>query len=175
MKNMTPFEAVVASKLIEQGYEVLASGWPDFCVVKTIGDTTEIRFIEVKGRGDALRPSQQKLHKILRVLGLEVEVIQEDAEHRMQYPPSLASGVRVVRRHLGGRPPIAAQKAIPFLIAELSDGPKKVRDIFRKAKAAGISRSTLYRVAKDKQVINSFQSEGIIWELPVQQVEEPKS
>ena len=86
---MTPFEAVIASKLIEQGCEVLTSGWPDFCVVKKTGDTTEVRFIEVKGRGDALRPSQQKLHKILRILGMEVEVIQEDANHRMQYPPLL--------------------------------------------------------------------------------------
>lgn len=170
---MTPFEAVIASKLIEQGYDVLTSGWPDFCAIKKEGDVTEVRFIEVKGRGDVLRPSQQKLHKVLMTLGLEVEVIQEDAAHRMQYPPALATGIRVVRRHLGGRPPIAAQKAILFLEAELKDGPKKVQDIFRNAR--GISRSTLYRTATDKRVIKTFRDGEVVWELPANQVEEPQS
>lgn len=169
---MTPFEAVIASKLIEQGYEVLTSGWPDFCVVKKTEGSVEVRFIEVKGRGDALRPSQKKLHAILKILGIEVEMIQEDADHRMQYPPTLVSGIRVVRHHLGGRPPTVAQKAIPFLDAELKDGPKKSRDLVQKAGELGISRATLYRVAKDKQVIKTLQIGEVVWELPVQQTEE---
>jgi hypothetical protein len=169
---MTPFEAVVASKLIEQGCEVLTSGWPDFCVVKKTGDVVEVRFIEVKGRGDILRPSQQKIHKILRMLGIEVEVIQEDVHHRMQYPPSLDSGIRVVRKHLTGRPPVVRQLAIPFLMDELSDGPKIARDVIRKASELKISRSTLYRLVLDMGVIRTLVDGGIVWGLPANLVEE---
>jgi hypothetical protein len=169
---MTPFEAVIASKLIEQGYEVLTSGWPDFCVVKKTGDTTEVRFIEVKGRGDALRLSQQKMHKILRILGMEVEVIQEDAQHRMQYPPLLLSGVKVTRHWLGGRPPVARQAAILFLEEELKAGPRKCRDVLRKCLNLHIcSRGTLYRTKTDMGVTQSRVGADIIWELPVTQVE----
>jgi hypothetical protein len=171
---MTPFEAVIASKLIEQGYSVLTSGWPDFCAVKQVGDVVEVRFIEVKGRGDVLRPSQQKLHKILRILGMDVEVIQEDANHRMQYPPSLASGVTVVKKHLTGRPPIKGQIAIPFLREELRDGPKASREIIRKAFDLGVSRGTIYRYAKDMQIVSKRSGTEIVWELPTQS-EEPKS
>ena len=173
---MTPFEAVIASKLIEQGYDVLTSGWPDFCAVKKVGDTTEVRFIEVKGRGDALRPNQQKLHKILRILGMEVEVIQEDAKHRMQYPSFLLSGVQVTRHHLGGRPPVARQAAILFLEEELKAGPKNIRDLLRKCLNLSIcSRGTLYRTKDAMMIAQKRVGSEIVWELSVTRVEEPKS
>jgi hypothetical protein len=170
---MTPFEAVIASKLIEQGYDVLTSGWPDFCAIKQEGGTTEVRFIEVKGRGDALRPSQQKMHKILRVLGLEVEVIQEDAQHRMQYPPLLLSGVKVTRHHLGGRPALARQAAILFLEKELKGGPALVRDILRKCLNLRIcSRGTLYRTKDAMRLTQKILGNDVVWELPETQMEE---
>jgi len=173
---MTPFEAVVASKLIEQGYEVLTSGWPDFCAVKTTEDSVEVRFIEVKGRGDVLRSSQQKLHKILRTLGLEVEVIQEDAQHRMQYPPAVVLGIRVVRRHLLGRPPKARQKAILFFERELKDGPQLMRGLLQKAQTVEqITRGTFYRTAKDMNISRKIIGNDVIWELPMKITEEKKS
>jgi len=168
---MTPFEAVIASKLIEQGYDVLASGWPDFCAVKTTGDVTEVRFIEVKGRGDTLKPNQKKLHKILNILGLEVEVIQEDANHRMQYPPALATGVRVVRRHLGGRPPAARQKAIEFLHKTLPFS-LSVSNMVKLATEEGISRSTLYRTMVDMRLKKIIVGREARW---VNRPEEKKS
>lgn len=173
---MTPFEAVIASKLIEQGYEVLTSGWPDFCVVKKTEGSVEVRFIEVKGRGDALRPSQKKLHAILKILGIEVEMIQEDADHRMQYPPTLVSGIRVVRHHLGGRPPVARQIAILFLEEELKTGPQKVRDILLKFRSLkGCSRGTLYRTKDAMMITQKRVGSDIVWDLPATQVEEPTS
>ena len=173
---MTPFEAVIASKLIEQGYEVLTSGWPDFCAVKRTYDSTEVRFIEVKGRGDALRPIQQKMHKILRILGMEVEVIQEDPEHRMQYPPLLLSGVAVARHHIGGRPADARSAAILFLEDELKTGPKVVRDVIQKYLNLKIgSRGTLYRTKDAMRITSSRLGDRIVWNLPVAPSEEQKT
>jgi hypothetical protein len=172
---MTPFEAVIAAKLIEQGYEVLTSGWPDFCVIKKTGDTTEVRFIEVKGRGDALRPNQKKLHEILRILGMEVEVIQEDVKHRMQYPPLLATGVKIVRKHLTGRPPEVRNSAILFLESELSDGPKSGRYLIRKARDMhNISRSTLFKTAQDMRLARKKYGTEVVWERPADSIEEKK-
>ena len=169
---MTPFEAMIASKLIEQGYEVLTSGWPDFCAIKKTGDVIEVRFIEVKGRGDALRPNQKKLHGILHILGLEVEMIQEDANHRMQYPPALASGIRVVKKHLTGRPDTARQRTIPFLKSELSGGSTTVRELLYKAHEQGISRSTLYRTAQEMGISKKITGGEVVWELPTQSKEQ---
>lgn len=169
---MTPFEAVVASKLIEQGYDILSSGWPDFCAVKTTGEVTEVRFIEVKGLKDILRANQQKLHKILRILGFEVEVIQENPRHRMQYPPALSSGVRVIRKEIAGRPAIGRQKAIFFLEYELKNGPKPVHELIQKAFDSQISRATLYRTKSALRIIQTSLGRKKVWELPVTQAEE---
>lgn len=163
---MTPFEDVVASKLIEQGYDVLTSGWPNFCAVKRDGAVTVVRFIEVKGRGDALRVSQQKLHKILHILGFEVEVIQEDANHRMQYPPDLSSGVRVVKKAVTGRPATARHRAILFLESELKLGPKRFCELLKRAADLKISRATLYRTHDAMQIIRRIADGEIFWELP---------
>ncbi len=168
---MTPFEAVVASKLIEQGYEVLTCGWPDFCAIRVVDGATEVRIIEVKGRGDALRPSQKKVHRILNLVGLEVEVIQEDAQHRMQCPPDVAAGVRVARKHRGGRPAMVTQKAIPYLQSRLSDGPVRGSVLVRNASEFGISRSTLYRLALDLRIVRSTRDGEVYWELPAPEEE----
>jgi len=172
---MTPFEAVVASKLIEQGYDVLSSGWPDFCVVKKTGEVTEVRFIEVKGLKDIVRANQQKLHRILRILGLEVEVIQENSKHRMQYPPALSTGILVVRKEITGRPAIGRQKAIFFLESELKTGPKPVHELIQKAFDSQISRATLYRTKSAMRIKQTSLGRQKVWELPVESVEEPKS
>lgn len=169
---MTPFETVVAAKLIEQGYDVLTSGWPDFCAVKVTNSSVEARFIEVKGQGDKLRRNQQKLHKILQMLGIEVEVIQEDAKQRMQYPPMLSTGLKVVRRHLSGRPPIARHAAISFLETELQNGPKLVREILRQATVLGVKRSTLYRTRDAMMIVQKQIGDSVTWELPINPSEE---
>lgn len=171
---MTPFEAVVERDLIAQGYRVLHYGWPDFCAVKQDGGATEVRFIEVKALGHALSADQQKLHKILKILGFEVEVIQEDAKHRMQYPPALAVGFRVIKKEITGRPDIARQKALFFLEYELKSGPKPLRDILQKAHDLSISRATLYRTKDALRLIQKKIGRGAVWALPVTQVEDPK-
>lgn len=169
---MTPFEAVVAQDLIAQGYTVLTSGWPDFCVVKQAGESTEVRFIEVKGLGDKLRANQQKIHNILRILGFEVEVIQENSKYRMQYPPALTSGVRVIRKEISGRPALGRQKAIFFLEYELKNGPKAVHELLQKAFDSQISRATLYRTKSALRIIQTGLGREKSWELPVTQMEE---
>lgn len=169
---MTPFQVIIASKLTEQGYKVLTSGWPDFCAIKEIGDETEVRFIEAHGRGDAIQINQKKIHEILNILGLEVEVVQEDINHRMQYPPSLASGVHVVRKHLIGRPAVVSQVAIAFLQNELKTGPKIGRDVLRKATELKIGRSTIYRTKDAMNVAQKRIGRDIVWELPAAPTEE---
>jgi hypothetical protein len=172
---MTPFETVVADDLAGQGYRVFSSGWPDFCAIKQTGDTTEVRFIEAIGRGDMLRASQQKLHGILRMLGFEVEVIQEDAKYPMQYPPALRSGVRIVRKEIVGRPALGRQKSISFLEDELKQGPQPVQDLLIKASDSGISRATLYRTKTAMGIVQTGKGRKKIWELPVVCPEEKQS
>lgn len=66
-------ERAVIQQLEAEGYKVLARGWPDLLAYR--GD--ELRFIEVKPK-DLARPSrhQRKLHRVLRSIGIQVEVIR---------------------------------------------------------------------------------------------------
>lgn len=165
---MTPFDTVVAEKLTRQGYEVLSSGWPDFCAIKKTGDGVEVRFIDARGRGDLTHPDQKKLVGVLQMLGIEVELIQEDVNHRMEYPPDVVAGIRVVKRHLSGRPAVVRQTAIQFLRENLKTGPKPAYELSQLADSAGISRATLYRTARDMGVVKKTAG----WALPVVHSEE---
>jgi len=70
---MTPSEEIAKKQLEEEGWTVLNDGWPDFLAFRPDGT---VRFIEVKGDKDSVRFNQQKVHDVLRSLGLNVEVMQ---------------------------------------------------------------------------------------------------
>ena len=59
------------------GWEIVTRGWPDFVAVR--GNV--VRFIEVKPAGRSqLRPMQQRMIAIFKLLGIPVEVIWVDAK-----------------------------------------------------------------------------------------------
>lgn len=74
---------MVHERLEEEGYTVLHRGWPDFCAIRD----SEIRFIEVKCLGDKLSEAQQQLHLILKLLGIEVEVIHQVLDYSYKPKP----------------------------------------------------------------------------------------
>ena len=74
VRTINPTEMEVAESLIDDGWEVMKKGWPDFLAVR--GD--EIRFIEVKQKGQRLKPQQKRMAKILmEFLNIEVEVMTD--------------------------------------------------------------------------------------------------
>ena len=77
-------EATVIENLEKEGYEVLVGGWPDILAVRG----NDIRFIEVKLKGQRLRWVQFRVADTLKRLGIKVEVLHVDI------PP----GQRVVPR-----------------------------------------------------------------------------
>jgi hypothetical protein len=169
---MTPFEALVNAELRRRGYEVLVNGWPDFCAVKQEGETTKVRFIEVKGEGDFLRPGQKKLHDVLRSVGIDVEVVYEDPNRPMVYSDSLSSesSLEPMPRK-GGRPDTQYQAAFNFLRRELQEGPKSVNSLLRAAhEAYNISRPTVYRAAEGISVFRKKCGGVWVWELNPKEV-----
>ena len=78
-------ESVVFNRAVEDGWEVLTRGWPDFLLYKQ--KTNEAMFIEVKAvstryekkhdrpMGGIPTKSQKKMHSVLRNLGLTVKVV----------------------------------------------------------------------------------------------------
>jgi hypothetical protein len=74
--KLNPHEQAVADELRADGWKVLRNGWPDF--LATRGD--EVRLIEVKSPGDSLRVEQKRLHRALRTLGIEVELVRPKIE-----------------------------------------------------------------------------------------------
>lgn len=71
-------EDIVKENAINDGWEVLSSGYPDLLLYKD--KTNEAIFIEVKSKiaknkkekGGELTPQQKKMHQILKRLGLTV-------------------------------------------------------------------------------------------------------
>jgi len=78
-------EKIVYDKCIDNGWEVLTKGWPDFLLYKE--DQNEAIFIEVKSKatkyekkhnhpmGGIPTKEQARMHKILGNLGLTVKVV----------------------------------------------------------------------------------------------------
>lgn len=70
--KLTTTEQEVFDELRADGWYVLRNGWPDFLAVRD----GKVRFIEVKSAGNSLRAEQRRLHRELRKLGIEVEIIR---------------------------------------------------------------------------------------------------
>lgn len=88
MVRQAIFERTVKDQLVAEGYEVLCHGWPDICAVKREGDKVTARLIEVKAKGDRLQPHQIALHDVLRILGLNLEVIYERSQAAISRRPT---------------------------------------------------------------------------------------
>jgi len=65
-----PSEKRFALEAIKRGCGLHRAGWPDFIV--RVGE--EVFFVEVKLRGDAIRPDQERTFSILEHLGLKVRI-----------------------------------------------------------------------------------------------------
>lgn len=65
-------ERVVYNSLLQNGYDVLRGGWPDFLAVKG----REIIMVEVKSKNDRLSGTQRIMHETLRKLGARVDVVR---------------------------------------------------------------------------------------------------
>jgi hypothetical protein len=55
---MSEFEDKVAAKYSKDGWSVLRNGWPDMLLVRKIGNSTEMKAIEVKSKKDTLKQNQ---------------------------------------------------------------------------------------------------------------------
>jgi hypothetical protein len=78
---MNKSEKEVVKKYVEKGYKYLHNGWPDFVFFKVDGDKiVDIKFVEVKLKGDGLRYEQGVMEKIFKSLGLPFEVEFVDSE-----------------------------------------------------------------------------------------------
>src|SRR3990167_1315220 len=66
------FERREKFNLRKDGWLVFDVGYPDFfCYHK---NKKEYKFVEVKGGGDVLSQAQKKMHRIMKIAGLNVEV-----------------------------------------------------------------------------------------------------
>ena len=74
-------ENIIKKKAIEDGWEILTNGYPDFLLYKE--QTNEVLFIEVKSQtarekkqqGGELSPNQKRMHQILKNLGFIVKIV----------------------------------------------------------------------------------------------------
>ncbi len=80
--NKNRSELTVFGKLEQMGFTVLRRGWPD-CVAVRDG---EVRFIEVKGPHDSMRPEQIEMSKAFELVGLKYEVWRVDQERNITIP-----------------------------------------------------------------------------------------
>lgn len=73
---MNKFEREVANKLESEGWTVLNSGWPDFLAIKkNAKGKWELKAVEVKSRGDSLRPNQcEMLDALSTILPVRIMV-----------------------------------------------------------------------------------------------------
>ena len=60
-------EAEFKKQAISKGWNVLKNGWPDYLIYKD----NEIAFVEVKDKGDQLRPSQIEMLNLLSKFGFK--------------------------------------------------------------------------------------------------------
>jgi len=80
-------ELAVYHHLTRQGYDVIKRGHPDLIAINW--EKREVRFIEVKAKGDRLKPQQIKAQKAYELAGLEYEVIrvgQDDGDFTIIEP-----------------------------------------------------------------------------------------
>jgi len=77
---MTSYEGLLKEEYEQKGWTVLTNGWPDFLLVRG----NEIQAVEIKRRGDKVRPEQVEMHKALSKAGLFTFIEREDE-------PNLAS------------------------------------------------------------------------------------
>lgn len=73
IKTSSLHERKVIDALLQEGYEILKSGWPDLVAVRG----PEIRFIEIKRPSEpGLKTNQIRMARILYSLGIVVEVMR---------------------------------------------------------------------------------------------------
>jgi hypothetical protein len=70
--NHNVAENAVRDELISQGYEVSKRGWPDLIAIDWSGG--RVRFVEVKGLTERLRPNQEHIRAAFEIAGLVYEV-----------------------------------------------------------------------------------------------------
>lgn len=72
-------ENTVKEEALKLSWEVLRSGWPDFLLYNK--HTNEAIFLEVKShnKSGSLSKEQKKIHKVLKKLGLNVQIIKVGA------------------------------------------------------------------------------------------------
>jgi len=75
---MNDFEETVKKALAKNGYEVLNKGWPDLLAFKDTPEKGLALFIECKQGSDQLSPEQEKLHRILKRLGIPVYTLRPE-------------------------------------------------------------------------------------------------
>ena len=71
---MRPSEKAVDDKYKADGWYDFSSGWPDRAYARIKSGKLEIKFVEIKGSNDRVRPHQQLMHALLLSLGIEVEI-----------------------------------------------------------------------------------------------------
>ena len=104
-------EVRARERLRQAGRKVQPSGWPDFLCERKLPDgSTEFVFVEVKVKGDTVKPNQEAMHEALRRAGLKVRVIDPYSE----LPRDLSRvnknriGVEEIREALSKAMPISA-------------------------------------------------------------------
>jgi len=73
-EGLTDRELAVSEHAKKLGWEVYRNGWPDFLLVDP--NSNNAIFLEVKAQKDKLRTCQKKMHKVLKKLGIDVEVLR---------------------------------------------------------------------------------------------------
>ena len=71
---MRPSEKAVDDKYKADGWYDFSGGWPDRAYARIKDGELQIKFIEIKGAKDRVRPHQQLMHAILLSRGIMVEI-----------------------------------------------------------------------------------------------------
>ena len=89
---MTPSEDIAKQIFERKGFTVLRNGWPDFLCYKDNGfGEVRVLCVEVKTKGDGLRPEQERMHEVLKRMGFPVSVMyEEDVKEFKKYGKAVA-------------------------------------------------------------------------------------
>lgn len=79
---MTESEKLVHASLIAEGWTVLRNGWPDFLCFRN----KEFKAVEVKHGMDVVHPNQKANHRVLRLMGLDVQVVYPCGKGKLKRP-----------------------------------------------------------------------------------------
>ena len=71
-KNFYKYQIKIQKHLESSGWTVLSKGWPDFICAKG----KKVRVIEAKSPRGKLSHEQKKMHPLLQMLGIKVEVLR---------------------------------------------------------------------------------------------------